>query len=529
MPGQYGCVRFRRGLARATACVAVVVAAAAVATATPATGAPAPIDWSTVGVNLQRTGDNSSEVGISPSSVPSGLPATPTWSNTLGSVLDAPSVVAAGVDVDGTPTNLAFVGSENGVFRAINADTGATVWEQDLASHVGGSINPGCEDSPFGVSGSAVVDHAAGRVYVVDGNVVLHAFDLATGAEIAGWPVALSTLTQYEHSWSGLVLHDGVVDVAIASDCDNGDYRGRIVAVSTTTAQVVATFDAEPADGPAGGSIWGWGGASIDPTDTHLFVGTGPAAGDDTNAGYADQVVELDPTTLAEQSADEPGIPQGDNDFGSTPVLFQRPGCDAQLAVENKTGVLFLYGQDSLAAGPEQTLQLASSAQSSFIGDPAWDGDDDTLYVADSSASAPYVNGMVALTDGPDCRLSLSWQDQLGPANSVVSPPTVANGVVFFGDGEGDTVYGLDATSGATLWSAAIGAPVFAPLTVVNGEVLASTWNGTLEAFALSPPPADALPTGAIGGAGLAVVAAAGLAVRTGWSRRRRAATVTSP
>jgi outer membrane protein assembly factor BamB len=66
-------------------------------------------------------------------------------------------------------------------------------------------------------------------------------------------------------------------------------------------------------------------------------------------------------------------------------------------------------------------------------------------------------------------------------------PPTVANGVVYFGDGTGSTEYAFAAATGRELWhSSAITGSVYAPATVVNGRVYVPAWDGELYAFGVA-------------------------------------------
>ena len=92
---------------------------------------------------------------------------------------------------------------------------------------------------------------------------------------------------------------------------------------------------------------------------------------------------------------------------------------------------------------------------------------------------------MVALKVGSDCQLSLLWQTSVGPNRTSVSPPTIANGVVCSGDGEGLTEYAFNAATGKQLWSSGslMGGDVYQAPTVVNGELIVGAWNGVLSAF----------------------------------------------
>jgi outer membrane protein assembly factor BamB len=92
---------------------------------------------------------------------------------------------------------------------------------------------------------------------------------------------------------------------------------------------------------------------------------------------------------------------------------------------------------------------------------------------------------MVALRAAADCTLSLAWQQPVGPNQASVSPPTVANGIVYYGDGFGNTEYAFEATTGKPLWNSAstIGGGLYAAPTVINGKLFVAAWDSTLYAF----------------------------------------------
>jgi outer membrane protein assembly factor BamB len=96
-----------------------------------------------------------------------------------------------------------------------------------------------------------------------------------------------------------------------------------------------------------------------------------------------------------------------------------------------------------------------------------------------------YQHGLVAFKVQPDCTLALAWQQTVGPNLTSVSPPTVANGVVYYGDGPGNTLRAFDASTGTPLWDSGstIQGPIFAAPTVVDGHVLVATWDGHVYAF----------------------------------------------
>ena len=71
--------------------------------------------------------------------------------------------------------------------------------------------------------------------------------------------------------------------------------------------------------------------------------------------------------------------------------------------------------------------------------------------------------------------LQLKWKSAIpsyafAGTSTFASSPAVVNGVIYFGAGNG-TEYALNASTGATLWSASIGSPVSSSPAVANGVV----------------------------------------------------------
>jgi outer membrane protein assembly factor BamB len=182
-----------------------------------------------------------------------------------------------------------------------------------------------------------------------------------------------------------------------------------------------------------------------------------------------------------------PPVVAFDDDLGSTPVLFQHKGCPPQLAAMRKHGALYLYNRDAIAQGPQQTVNVSGTPYR-LIGLPAFWPDADLLFVANPTPppDGNYTHGMVAFKISDKCRLELAWQTTAGRDDSVTSTPTIANGVVYYGDGMGAQIHAFDARTGHTLWSSRpqdIGGAVFVAPVVVNGMVLAGAWDGRLHAW----------------------------------------------
>lgn len=442
-------------------------------------------DWSTFGVDLARSGDNPHETTLGISNARS---LAERWVRDLGSAIDAQPLYAAGVKIGAVKHDVVYVGTEGGAFYALDAGNGDVLWTRSL-----GSTTSGCDDLPggvFGITGTATFDRAKNRVYVADGQDVVHALDMGTGAEAPGWPVTVTSAVSEEHIYSALTYNpaNGLLYAQTAGYCDVAPYQSRLVAIDTSSASVVATF--LPAGTLNGGGLWGMGGPSIDTATNDVFVATGNTVSTTSNAAYGEQVVRLT-ANLAVEASNYPGLVDDtrDYDFGSTPMLFHAQGCPLEFTAQNKDGTLFVYTGDDIAAGPLQSIDMADDSESGqFIGVAAYSPQQNLVYVGDPAGYGGYDDGLVAFSV-TNCTLTLAWQTTEGstPPDDDNVAASVANGVVYSVDGIGDQVFANNAQTGAALWNSGslITGPVFAPPSVAGGTVYVGSWNHTLYAFAL--------------------------------------------
>jgi outer membrane protein assembly factor BamB len=290
----------------------------------------------------------------------------------------------------------------------------------------------------------------------------------------------------HEVAFSAPTLFGGKLYVELASHCDRRPYHGRITSIDTTTRAKTKFYVTGSQTGPDGGGIWGWGGASIDPADGDVYVATGNAFDDPENSFYADHVVRLS-SALQVKASHAPGTLIYDDDFGSTPVLFQKSGCPRQFVTEQKNGYLYLYDRNAIATGYRQ--RIAIRPDGFFIGVPAYSPVTHLVYVPNQAqpAGSPYTYGMIAFRLNANCMLQLQWQTTAGPNGGIPSTPTVANGVVYYSDGGPGRIHAFDATTGALLWSsgAEVGGAIHATPIVINGRLFAGSYDNRLHAWGL--------------------------------------------
>jgi outer membrane protein assembly factor BamB len=157
------------------------------------------------------------------------------------------------------------------------------------------------------------------------------------------------------------------------------------------------------------------------------------------------------------------------------------------MVVVRKPGLLVLYDRDAIAGGPRQRIQIGNTTSLTSFGTYAHSDATGLLYVSNSTdAESRYSHGLLAFRSTADCRLALAWQKPFGTEAAFVSPPVVAGGVVYYGDGQEGKVAAFDAVTGEQLWDSldSIAGPTFAAPTVAGGRLFAAAWDGRLYAFA---------------------------------------------
>jgi len=471
-----------------------------------------PSDWVGFGYDTARTGYNPSETTIGVSNVGT---LTKIWQENLGPANITQPLFVKGLTVPGIGTaDMLFVtlaGSSGTAGRVLglNAATGGIIWYKDT-----GARDPCPNTAAQSIGGTGTIDRANGVLYVADGYLRLHRYSLTTGAEAAPWPQTLPVDGRFWHDIVQAALTynplNGALYVPLSSGCEpNYPWLGGVMYYNTTvpTAPSVKVMYTEEGTLNYGGSIWGFGGVSIDPLNQNVFFGTGPSQGGPLEDAYlAEKVISLDPRfayNANDVDAPTPPFTQGtDDDFGSTPVLYQVAGCPPQLVIKRKDGILYVYDRDYLRSGPVQGIQMSQpstgSLGGSFIGTLAWDPIDKYLLItsADDQTSAfggfpAFQHGITAFSINSSCKLQLAWHVTEGAAtlqptsDTPYSMPVVANGVVYFGDGIGNTLYAHNAKTGALLLKKTVAGILFAPPVVTNGRLYLNDDSGNTYAFAL--------------------------------------------
>ena len=132
--------------------------------------------WLAYGNDAART--SFTDTSLSPPSV------KPAWYTPILGRVSSQALVAQ--DVPGPGLKTVYVATSRGMVYAL-AENGYVRWRVDL-----GQLERVCQQiDGYGVTGTPAIDLASRTLYVADAFGRVHALDLATGAERAGWPVTV--------------------------------------------------------------------------------------------------------------------------------------------------------------------------------------------------------------------------------------------------------------------------------------------------------------------------------------------------
>ena len=385
-----------------------------------------------------------------------------------------------------------YVATENDSVYALNAATGAVVWQKHVATAVPSGQLPCGDVSPVGITSTPVIDPATGRIYVVadtwngssSASIAhqLFALNLSDGSVAVG-PVPVdppgSTHTD-QLQRASLALDAGKVIIGYGgNDGDCGSYHGWLVAVPEGGGSL-QTFEVDPSTN--GGAIWAAGNAPAIDSAGDIWTSTGN--GSSSSFAYQESVIRLDPNLNVLDywaPSNWSSLDSSDTDLGSAMPLLLPNGLVFQIG---KAGVGYLLSFSNLGHTGGAPVFQASVCNGSFGGGIYVNG---VIYVACS-------NGVHALSLNGNSFAPLSlWTVN----SSAVGPPIFAGGLVWSAGTGNGTLYGLDPSTGATRFSAGLGSfEHFTTPSAGGGRLfVANTNKVTAFQIANAPAPSPTTPT----------------------------------
>ena len=445
-----------RGVLAAGLALGVAAVCAAAQAASPPPRGPAAV-WGSFGYDATGSDDGPAATDITAANLTQLTPQV----ITLPGVVDSSPLYLRDVTVRGTAHDVYVVDTAYGRTLAVDADTGAVLWQfvpQGISAW---------EGSLEITTSSPVVDPSLRYVYTASPEGKVHKLQLANGHEVRGrWPVTVTFDPTKEKISSSLEVYGPYVLAALAglSQKIGLPYPrvGHLVEIDRQTGAVAHVFNtlcsrrttiiaASTCPEPEAG-IWGRIPATVDPSG-NLLVATADGAWNGRTY-WGDSVLELSPTLRPLQSytpSNQAQLATGDLDLGSTAPVLLTPHVVLQVGKDGVIRLLnldklngrthvagpFLGGEISTASSPGREPVRAQPAVWKRPGHAPW------VFVANDFGIEAFE---LALTPKP--HLVLQWTD--GRAGSS---PVIAGGLLYAYnvDEGGLSIYNPDPSTGTEL------------------------------------------------------------------------------
>jgi outer membrane protein assembly factor BamB len=369
----------------------------------------------------------------------------------LDGKVDAQPLYLSQLAIAGTAHNVAFAATEHGSVYAIDADTGAALWQVSvLAAGETPSDTHGCSQvmPEIGITSTPVIDRTAGphgALYVVGMSIDkssnyhqrLHALDITTGAELFNGPVDVAATApnaagittfapgQYEER-AALLLANGQIYTTWTSHCDIAPYSGWIIAFDRTSLAQTAVLNVGPNSGAAV------------PNGTHFNM-NGPAiwmSGDGPGADAQGNIYLLTGNGLFEPTLDANGFPNL-GDYGNSFLKLATTASSMTVAdYFAMSSEVAQSGADiDLGSGGEMLLPDLMDASGNLKHLVVGAGKDSNIYLVDRDNMGRFSatqNNIWQEVDGV-----VPGSPPGAAAGGVRSTPAWFNGNIYYGDAGG--------------------------------------------------------------------------------------------
>ena len=459
-----------------------------------------------------------------------------------------------------------IVTTEKANAYALDPATGSVLWKRSFGKAFKASTI-GCSDlkPDLGSTSTPVIDPSTGTIYLTTRLQIgkgtagsrwyLQAVSSTNGEERAGFPVPISGTPYntpgvpfnegFEMQRPALLLLNGVVYVAFASNCDITPYRGIVAGYSAANGALTSMWSDESGVGTDESSeagIWQSGGGLVSDIPGRIVMASGngvspsPAPSGSPPATLSESVIgltvgaggQLAPSQFFAPS-DAPTLDQNDEDLGSGgPIALPTESFGTKahphLVVEDgKDGRVFLIDADNMGGyqqgpkGGDAVLQTVGPFDGVWGHPAAYGGQGGWVYVLESAGGGLLRALSYGLNGEGVPQLSSAATSAESFGYTSGSPLVTSNGttagsavvwVVYSSgpSGSGSQLRAYEAIpSGGTmqlLWSGKVGkSSKFSVPTAYEGRVYVGARNGQLIAFgssAAAPVQAGAVDAGSV-------------------------------
>ncbi len=419
-------------------------------------------DWPTFGWDVGRSSSPGVATGLSADRISS----LSRQQVLLDGTVDGAAIYLRGATVEGSPHDTFFVTTTYGKTLALDADSGAVLWEYTPPSYENlkstyriTDATPVADDDRKSIY-AAAPDGMIRKLAVEDGRVV--------------WATAITRLPEREKIASPLSFFHG--RVIAATDGYIGDrppYQGHVAILDAATGSLLHVWNSLSSDrhelmDPASvaqsdSGIWGRAGVVVDSSTGDLYIATGNGPWDG-RTNWGDSVIELDSdatrilgnyTPVNTEQLDEEDL-----DLGSTSPVLLGNGLIAQGGKDRIIRVLdwrTMSGSTPHRGGEASKVPTPSGDRLFTAPALLHAGSATLLFAADNGGTSAWT-----LTGG---RLTPRWR-----TDNAGTSPVVADGMLFVYDPRGGLrIY--EATSGRLIATLPCGAGHWNSPIVADGRI----------------------------------------------------------
>lgn len=446
--------------------------------ATPvfAAAAKANGNWSTYLYQQDHSGFNGIESTITSSSV-SNLHEH--WHFTTGGPISTQPI-----EVNGK----VFYGSWDGNEYATDLN-GNKLWSQ----YLGQTNDTHCNPTEAGVASTATVvtiplnGKKTSVLFVGGGNANFYALNAQSGAILWQTPLG-SSPSPDSFIWSSPSYYQGSIYIGVASFGDCPLVQGQVVQLKAATGSIEHVFDTVP-NGCTGVGVWG--SPTVDTAHGTLYFATGNGGSCSQSETYAVSLIELHLSDLSLVSTwAVPASQQGhDSDFGSTPVLFKATisgTVTPMVGVINKNGRFYAFARSTISNGPVWQAQIGNGGDcpqcgSGNISPPVWNGYHLFIGSGSTTINGTSCNGSVRAVNPASGQFI--WQDCFTNGH-VLAAISGVPGVIFVPVGQ--TLQAIATSNGSilsTLTDSNSGSLFYGAASISGGVVYIGNMDGLLHAY----------------------------------------------
>lgn len=378
----------------------------------------------------------------------------------------------------GAGAGVVIVATESNNVYALNANTGAIVWQQLIGNAMPLGQLPCGNIDPMGITGTPVIDPNSERLYFnamtkTDNGArhMLYALSLADGSIISGYPLDMQTLmtgkgasfvSNIHGSRGAMLFFKGKLYASYGGhfgDC--GSYRGTVAQIDPAGRSVEAVWQTRA----TGGGIWAQGGVAGD--GQFIFATTGNTfAGNNWMDGEA--IIRLKPGLAHSDDSHDfftptnwKALDNADQDLGGTeaiPIDIKGTRTVKRVIAFGKDGKAYLANRGNLGGigGEIQNLQVANGGIRTA---PAVYETAEGTMVAFTSSGSSHCSGsnvtMLNVAPNGASPMSFAWCAQFsgGGAPIVTTTDGDANAIVWVVGAEGDSLlHGFNAKTGQVVF-----------------------------------------------------------------------------